>query len=96
MGAKEKLNLELEFDDSNISLDIPLPSGVDVNEWSLVPHVLPMVMFVNCYQYFIGSCYRYLRKESTPSSQGEPFHPQNLKRHSLRVAGTARYQDAHT
>ena len=39
--------MELEFDDSNISLDIPLPSGVDVNEWSLVPLVLPMVKFVN-------------------------------------------------
>ena len=43
MGATEKLAMALEFDDSNITLDIPLPNGVEVDEWSLVPLVLPMV-----------------------------------------------------
>ncbi len=38
--------MELEFDDSEIVLDIPLPNGVEVDEWSLIPLVLPMVMLV--------------------------------------------------
>ncbi len=37
--------MELEFNDSNVALDIPLPSGVEVDEWSLVPLVPPIVMF---------------------------------------------------
>ncbi len=33
----------MEFDDTTISLDIPLSSGVDINEWSLLPLVTPTV-----------------------------------------------------
>ena len=44
MGATENLTMALEFDDPNITLDIPLPSGVEVDEWSLVPLFLPMVI----------------------------------------------------
>ncbi|XP_064386403.1 uncharacterized protein LOC135334925 isoform X3 [Halichondria panicea] len=43
LGAKEKLNMAVEFDDCNIALDIPLPNGVEVDEWSLVPLVLPKI-----------------------------------------------------
>ncbi len=50
MGAQKKLNLEVEFEDSSISLDIPLSSGVDINEWRLKPLVKPKVIFSNSYQ----------------------------------------------
>ena len=35
----------MEFDDTNISLDIPLP-GINVDEWNIVPLVTPKVSFV--------------------------------------------------
>ena len=53
LGAQEKLNLEVEFEDSNISLDIPLSSGVDINEWRLKPLVKPKVIFANSYQIML-------------------------------------------
>ena len=36
----------VEFDDTNISLDIPLSNGIDVNEWKILPLVTPKVSFV--------------------------------------------------
>ena len=37
----------MEFEDSNISLDIPLSSGVDINEWRLKPLVKPKVNYAS-------------------------------------------------
>ncbi len=36
----------MEFEDLNISLDIPITSGVDIDEWRLKPLVKPKVMFL--------------------------------------------------
>ena len=33
----------MEFVDDSISLDIPMPDGVNVEEWNIVPLVPPMV-----------------------------------------------------
>ena len=33
----------LEFVDDSISLDIPMPDGVNVEEWNIAPLVPPMV-----------------------------------------------------
>ncbi|XP_064401955.1 uncharacterized protein LOC135347813 isoform X3 [Halichondria panicea] len=43
LGAENKLTLEVEFEDSNISLDIPITSGVDIDEWRLKPLVKPKI-----------------------------------------------------
>ncbi|XP_064401962.1 uncharacterized protein LOC135347816 isoform X2 [Halichondria panicea] len=43
LGAEKKLTLEVEFEDSNISLDIPITSGVDIDEWRLKPLVKPKI-----------------------------------------------------
>lgn len=47
MKAKEKLNFEVEFVDSEISLDIPLSGGVKVDEWKILPLIHPMVWYYN-------------------------------------------------
>ncbi len=55
LGAKEQLNLEVEFETSDISLDIPLEDGVVVNEWSLLPLTSSKVRLANCYRIYLNS-----------------------------------------
>ncbi len=43
----------MEFEGSTISLDIPLSSGVDINEWRLKPLVKPKVIFSNSSQIML-------------------------------------------
>ena len=43
LEAKRKSHLEVEFIADFISLDIPMPEGVDVEEWNLLPLVPPKV-----------------------------------------------------
>ena len=44
LGAKRKSYLMIEFVADSVSLNIPMPGGVDVKEWNLTPLVPPMVL----------------------------------------------------
>ena len=43
IGAEERLYLDVEFEEETISLNIPMPTGTEVNEWKLTPLVRPKV-----------------------------------------------------
>ena len=46
LGAKRKSYLKVEFVADSISLDIPTPEGVNVEEWNITPLFLPKVYHV--------------------------------------------------
>ena len=46
IAARRKSYLDVEFVVDSISLDIPMPDGINVQEWNLAPLVPPKVQFL--------------------------------------------------